>query len=215
MNKHIVKHIVNITRWLRIWVSRPCGFVGLMPLGALHPSKSGLMNKHIVKHSPSQSGLMNKHIVKHISLSHHHSLKHPTKAPDDDLTSNIPGSGYCSTQGGPRSGMKIVMWNAADFKTVGDHVGNKELTQAKTPKEINALARLVPVLPRLPMGATRDKLDVGKLATQLNHMVEEKRSRLNCDYPVELYPVQQGHERPRRSRCKDFREAWQWRRAAS
>ena len=26
------------------------GLVGLMPLGALHPSKSGLMNKHIVKH---------------------------------------------------------------------------------------------------------------------------------------------------------------------
>jgi len=24
--------------------------VGLMPLGALYPSKSGLMNKHIVKH---------------------------------------------------------------------------------------------------------------------------------------------------------------------
>jgi len=37
-------------------------------LGALYPSKSGLMNKHIVKHivKPSQSGLMNKHIVKHI-----------------------------------------------------------------------------------------------------------------------------------------------------
>ena len=50
-------------------------------LGALCPSKSGLMNKHIVKHSisflvpcarhkhivkPSKSGLMNKHIVKHI-----------------------------------------------------------------------------------------------------------------------------------------------------
>jgi hypothetical protein len=29
---------------------------------ALCPSKSGLMNKHIVKHI----GLMNKHIVKHI-----------------------------------------------------------------------------------------------------------------------------------------------------
>ena len=32
----------------------PCiilvGLVGLMPLGALYPSKSGLMNKHIVKH---------------------------------------------------------------------------------------------------------------------------------------------------------------------
>jgi hypothetical protein len=51
------------------------GLVGLMPLGALYPSKSGLpvMNKHIVKHAlflgalcPSQSGLMNKHIVKHI-----------------------------------------------------------------------------------------------------------------------------------------------------
>ena len=26
--------------------------VGLMPLGALYPSKSGLMNKHIVKHIP-------------------------------------------------------------------------------------------------------------------------------------------------------------------
>ena len=26
------------------------GLVGLMPLGALYPSKSGLMNKHIVKH---------------------------------------------------------------------------------------------------------------------------------------------------------------------
>jgi len=55
-----------------------------MPLGALYPSQSGLMNKHIVKHIvfgfrdllglvglmplgalyPSQSGLMNKHIVK-------------------------------------------------------------------------------------------------------------------------------------------------------
>ena len=48
--------------------------------GALCPSKSGLMNKHIVKHivglrvialflgalCPSKSGLMNKHIVKHI-----------------------------------------------------------------------------------------------------------------------------------------------------
>ena len=37
--------------------------VGLMPLGALCPSKSGLMNKHIVKHTkdskhnPSKSGL--------------------------------------------------------------------------------------------------------------------------------------------------------------
>src|SRR6056300_114461 len=33
---------------------------------ALYPSKSGLMNKHIVKHivKPSKSGLMNKHIVK-------------------------------------------------------------------------------------------------------------------------------------------------------
>ena len=28
------------------------GLVGLMPLGALYPSKSGLMNKHIVKHIP-------------------------------------------------------------------------------------------------------------------------------------------------------------------
>ena len=26
------------------------GLVGLMPLGALYPSKSGLMKKHIVKH---------------------------------------------------------------------------------------------------------------------------------------------------------------------
>ena len=26
------------------------GLVGLMPLGALYPSKSGLMNKHTVKH---------------------------------------------------------------------------------------------------------------------------------------------------------------------
>jgi len=34
-------------------------------LGALRPSKSGLMNKHIVN-IPSKSGLMNKHIVKHI-----------------------------------------------------------------------------------------------------------------------------------------------------
>ena len=58
------------------------GLVGLMPLGALYPSKSGLMNKHIVKQTyrgslrgqyfifgalcPSKSGLMNKHIVKHI-----------------------------------------------------------------------------------------------------------------------------------------------------
>jgi hypothetical protein len=43
-----------IRRWLRIWVSRPCGYrglVGLMPyLGCLCPSKSGLINKHIVKH---------------------------------------------------------------------------------------------------------------------------------------------------------------------
>ena len=44
------------------------GLVGFMPLGALYPSKSGLMNKHIVKHIvhafrdalfPSKSGLMN------------------------------------------------------------------------------------------------------------------------------------------------------------
>ena len=35
-----------------------------MPLGALYPSKSGLMNKHIVKHiGPVRQ---NKHIVKHI-----------------------------------------------------------------------------------------------------------------------------------------------------
>jgi hypothetical protein len=81
--------------------------------------------------------------------------------------------------------MKIVMWNAADFKTVGDHVSSQELIQAKTPKEIMALARLV--LPRLPIGATRDKLDVGKLATQLNHMAEEKRSQLNCDMSYTMY----------------------------
>jgi len=69
-----------------------------MPLGALYPSKSGPMNKHIVKHSltyretyrnsvvyigcliggalcPSKSGLMNKHIVKHI-------VKHVRLSPD-------------------------------------------------------------------------------------------------------------------------------------
>jgi hypothetical protein len=70
------------------------GLVGLMPLGALYPSKSGQINKHTVKHiatvakylgletfcgslrgqcfifgalCPSKSGLMNKHIVKHRS----------------------------------------------------------------------------------------------------------------------------------------------------
>jgi len=42
MNKHIVKHF---------WFQDLVGLVGLMPLGALYPSKSGLMNKHIVKHS--------------------------------------------------------------------------------------------------------------------------------------------------------------------
>ena len=69
LNKHIVKHIV----------------------GALCPSKSGLMNKHIVETCggfvwvsgpfvglagsmyalyPSKSGLLNKHIVKHIVNKH-------------------------------------------------------------------------------------------------------------------------------------------------
>jgi len=34
--------------------------------GAKYPSKSGLINKHIVKHiGPSKSGLRNKHTVKH------------------------------------------------------------------------------------------------------------------------------------------------------
>ena len=57
------------------------GLVGLMPLGALFPSRSGLMNKHIVKSEewvlrgqsfivgalcPSKFGLMNKHIVKRL-----------------------------------------------------------------------------------------------------------------------------------------------------
>jgi len=41
-----------------LWVSQGQYFI----FGALCPSKSGLMNKHIVK--PSKSGLMNKHIVK-------------------------------------------------------------------------------------------------------------------------------------------------------
>ena len=37
-------------RWLRIWVSRPCGSCRVNAFrGALFPSKSGLMNKHIVK----------------------------------------------------------------------------------------------------------------------------------------------------------------------
>jgi hypothetical protein len=47
--------------------------VGLMPSGALFPSKSGLIKKHTVKHTvkfretyPSKSGLIHKHIVKHI-----------------------------------------------------------------------------------------------------------------------------------------------------
>ena len=45
-----------------LWVSVGQYFI----FGALCPSKSGLMNKHIVKHIyPSKSGLMNKHIVKH------------------------------------------------------------------------------------------------------------------------------------------------------
>ena len=35
------------------------GLVGLMPLGALYPSKSGLMNKHIVKPQSTDP----KHIV--------------------------------------------------------------------------------------------------------------------------------------------------------
>jgi hypothetical protein len=51
--------------------------VNALFLGALCPSKSGLMNKHIVKHIvktshkvndalyPSESGLINKHTVKH------------------------------------------------------------------------------------------------------------------------------------------------------
>ena len=39
------------------------GLVGLMPLGALYPSKSGLMNKHIVKHIALWDN-----IVKHISF---------------------------------------------------------------------------------------------------------------------------------------------------
>ena len=45
MNKHIVKHIV------RLKLQDLVGLVVLMPLGALYPSKSGLMNKHIVKHT--------------------------------------------------------------------------------------------------------------------------------------------------------------------
>ena len=56
-------------------IAQHVGLVGLKCLlgqyfifGALYPSKSGLMNKHIVKHIgalfPSKSGLMNKHIVK-------------------------------------------------------------------------------------------------------------------------------------------------------
>jgi len=73
MNKHIVKHIVpercvvvqcvlpvcrvrvayyldkNVRQWLRIWVSRPLWVLqGKCSIfGALCPSKSGLMNKHI------------------------------------------------------------------------------------------------------------------------------------------------------------------------
>ena len=56
------------------------GLVGLMPPGALFPSKSGLMNKHIVKHivaacqciidgvlEASKSGPSHTHIVKHIA----------------------------------------------------------------------------------------------------------------------------------------------------
>ena len=54
-------------------VAESCGLMGDSLLGALCPSKSGLMNKHIVKHIvgalyPSKSGLMNKHIVKHAFL---------------------------------------------------------------------------------------------------------------------------------------------------
>ena len=71
------------------------GLVGSMPSGALCPSKSGLMNKHIVKHTrptrvnaflgalyPSKSGLMNKHIhiVKHIvTKTNKHIVKHIVK----------------------------------------------------------------------------------------------------------------------------------------
>ena len=51
MNKHIVKHIVNehIVPCLNadlLWVLQGQCFI----LGALCPSKSGLMKKHIVKH---------------------------------------------------------------------------------------------------------------------------------------------------------------------
>ena len=64
--KHIVKHIVSL-----LWENSFLGLSGSMLfLGALCPSKSGLMNKHIVNISgalcPSKSGLMNKHFVKHI-----------------------------------------------------------------------------------------------------------------------------------------------------
>jgi len=48
--------------------------------GALCPSKSGLMNKHIVKHIvnehivniPSKSGLLNEHIVNIVGLTNKH-----------------------------------------------------------------------------------------------------------------------------------------------
>ena len=39
--------------------------VGLMPLCALYPSKSGLMNKHIVKHIGGHFGWR---FVKHIAI---------------------------------------------------------------------------------------------------------------------------------------------------
>ena len=49
-------------------------------LGALCPSKSGLMNKHIVKHIVSSiskgiESVMNKHIVKHSDLRYRFCLE--------------------------------------------------------------------------------------------------------------------------------------------
>ena len=39
------------------------GLVGFMPLGALYPSKSGLMNKHIVKHIVKRELLVSAVVV--------------------------------------------------------------------------------------------------------------------------------------------------------
>ena len=85
MNKHIMKHIVHSfispvsrypcnrkQRWLRIWVSRPCGSCRVNAFwGALYPSKSGPMNKYIVKHIVKQTYCETYRVtVKHFGALH-------------------------------------------------------------------------------------------------------------------------------------------------